>query len=168
MTASAVRSRYRLYVVELGSFKVVDDRPAIYVGSTRKSAEARFREHLRGGFTASHRVHRYGTRPLRELFRGLPTYPTREAAEDAEVRLAAQLAERGYRVFGASGRPMPRRLVTVQSDIPAAARVGASRPAVAECTAGSRQSRNLAPCVSGSVSPTRTGIAICRSVVPRK
>ena len=101
--------RYRLYVVELGRFPGVDGRTAVYVGSTRKSADQRFREHLADGFTSARRVRRYGTRLLPELYRQLPTYRTRAAAELAEHTLACGLATDGYRVFGGSGRAMPRR-----------------------------------------------------------
>lgn len=109
MSAEARGKRYRLYVVELGRFPGVDGRPAVYVGSTSQTARARFDEHLRGGFTSASRVRRYGTRLLPELVRGERLHATRESAEGAEVRLAIELAEAGYRVFGASGRPMPAR-----------------------------------------------------------
>ena len=113
--------QYRVYVIELGRFHGIDARPAVYVGSTRHSARVRFREHLRGGFTASARVRRYGTRLLPELYRSEPSHSSRESAEAAEVRLAAELTRRGYRVFGASGQPMPRRS---RAGMRGAARVG--------------------------------------------
>ena len=101
--------RYRLYVIDLGRFPGAAEQPPVYVGSTSLSRRQRWREHRAGGFTASRRVTRYGTRRLPELARGTGTYPTRDTAEAAEHRLRCDLEARGYRVFGASGRPMPRR-----------------------------------------------------------
>jgi hypothetical protein len=100
---------YRLYVIELGTFEGTDDRLAVYVGSTRQTRRSRFREHLRGGFTASRHVRRHGTRLLPALYRGLPEYLTRGEAERAETALKLRLESFGYRVFGGSGRPMPRQ-----------------------------------------------------------
>lgn len=98
--------RFRVYVVELGRFPAKD---AVYVGSTRKSARARLRDHRAGGFTSSSRVRRYGTGLVPGLVEGLQVFATREDAERAEHELAAKLRARGYRVFGGSGSPMPRR-----------------------------------------------------------
>ena len=100
--------RFRVYVVELGRFPAKD---AVYVGSTRKSARARLRDHRAGGFTSSSRVRRYGTNLLPGLVENVPVFATREDAEQAEHELAAKLRARGYRVFGGSGSPMPRQPV---------------------------------------------------------
>ena len=107
MNANALR--FRLYVIELGTYPSADGRTAIYVGSTRLSRRQRWHEHRTGAYTASRRVTKYGTRRLPELARGTGTYPTRDAAEQAEHQLRLDLEDRGYRVFGGSGRPMPRR-----------------------------------------------------------
>lgn len=99
--------RYRVYVVALGDFPGVTDQPVVYVGSTRKSARQRYRDHKKGGFTAARRVYRYGTKLLPALFEHLPTFPTREQAEAAEQAHRFALEQLGYRVFGGSGGPMP-------------------------------------------------------------
>lgn len=101
-------ARYRVYVVALGDFPGVTRQPVVYVGSTKKSARQRFRDHKAGGFTAARRVYRYGTELLPKLFEHLPTFASREEAEAAEQAHRFALEELGYRVFGGSGGAMPR------------------------------------------------------------
>ena len=99
--------QFCVYVIGLGAFPASDDRPTVYVGSTGKTVDERYRDHRAGGRTASPKVTAYETGLLPELYQEVPTYATRDEAETAEraLRLALELA--GYRVFGASGRAMP-------------------------------------------------------------
>ena len=107
--ADSPARRYRLYVIELEKHPGAGERPTVYVGSTSLCRRQRWRQHRAGGFTASRRVTRYGTRRLTKLARGTGTYLTRNAAEAAEQRLQLDLKARGYRVFGGTGAAMPTR-----------------------------------------------------------
>lgn len=99
---------FRVYVIELGRLPAAGGHRPVYVGSTGKTIEDRFRDHINGTRTASRHPHRHGTALLPALFQEEPTYATRDAAETAERRLRTKLEGQGYSVFGASGRKMPR------------------------------------------------------------
>ena len=82
-----------VYAIELDHPK----GPALYVGQTGLSPEARFDQHRRGGMYASDVVHHYGValRPER-----LGPFPSIERAERAERELANTLRAAGLTVFG--------------------------------------------------------------------
>ena len=108
--------RYRLYVIELGKHPGSAERPTVYVGSTSLSRRQRWRQHRAGGFTASRRVTRYGTRRLTELARGTGTYLTRTAAEAAEHRLQLDLKGRAGTAFSAAPAGRCRRVRAARTD----------------------------------------------------
>ena len=99
--------QYRVYVIGLGAFPASDDRPTVYVGSTGKTVDERYRDHRAGGRTASPKVTAYETGLLPELYWEFPTYATRDEAETAERALRLALEHAGYRVFGGTGRALP-------------------------------------------------------------
>lgn len=96
---------WHLYVIELcpaeGSR---DERPAVYVGQTSKSIEARFKQHIDGGLEhfAAGVVTRRG---VRLLYEKIPdqTYYSEQDAKAAETRLGLRLEGEGYRVYGPQG-----------------------------------------------------------------
>ena len=70
----------------------------IYVGSTAKTPEERFKVHKAGGKQSSSIVRKYGRRLVPALYRDLPLM-TRPAAERKEKQLAKQLRAKGYTVW---------------------------------------------------------------------
>ena len=104
--------RYRVYVIRLkrsvwdkrrkyreANPQYHDSRPHVYVGSTGKSPEERFRTHMEGGRGASSLVHRFGKRLLPWAYEKLPSYPNRESAEAAEEALAEKFRRDGWGVW---------------------------------------------------------------------
>lgn len=72
-------------------------RPAIYIGQTGLSPQARFREHKSGSMFASDVVTRYGRKLHPETW---GPFDSIEAAEREEKRVADLFRRRGYNVFG--------------------------------------------------------------------
>ena len=70
----------------------------VYVGSTAKTPEERFKVHKAGGKQSSSIVRKYGQRLVPTLYRDLPLM-TRPAAERKEKQLAKQLRAKGYTVW---------------------------------------------------------------------
>jgi Protein of unknown function (DUF3293) len=70
----------------------------IYVGSTAKTPEERFKVHKAVGKQSSSIVRKYGRRLVPALYRDLPLM-TRPAAERKEKQLAKQLRAKGYTVW---------------------------------------------------------------------
>jgi hypothetical protein len=98
--------RFSVYAIELQDPRALGGPAQVYVGSTAKSPEERFARHLGGGPMANAKVRRYGARLRPDLTKRLGPYPTRDAAERAETRLRRRLEERGWRVFGGTGRKL--------------------------------------------------------------
>jgi len=103
--------QYSVYVVKLRkgilrnrSFKranpkYVKGKPCVYVGSTSKSPEDRFRAHLNDPKQWSRKVKKYGKVLFEWAYRDLPTYATRDEAERAEAEYAEELRSRGWGVW---------------------------------------------------------------------
>ena len=99
---------FQVYVVELSADvcnrtncpSAETGKPHVYVGETKQTPEARFAEHLAGGFTSARSVRRCGVRLLPDLYRARIRRRTRAASRAAEVKLADQLRRRGHCVFG--------------------------------------------------------------------
>jgi hypothetical protein len=99
---------FSVYVVELDESvchrtacpSPLSGKPHVYVGETKQSPEERFIEHKAGGFTAAPAVRHHGVRLRPRLSRNCGPYTTREAARDAEARLAESLTKRGFCVRG--------------------------------------------------------------------
>jgi len=70
----------------------------VYVGSTAKTPEERFKVHKAGGKQSSSIVYKYGRRLVPAFYRDLPLM-TRPAAERKEKQLAKQLRAKGYTVW---------------------------------------------------------------------
>jgi hypothetical protein len=88
---------YSVYVVYLRNPRK-DGRAGYYVGMTGLSPEQRFANH-KAGVKAAGVVRRFGERLVPRLYSHLNPMTYAEAVE-AEPRLARELAERGYQVFG--------------------------------------------------------------------
>jgi predicted GIY-YIG superfamily endonuclease len=86
-----------VYVVYLRNPKR-DGKAGYYVGMTGLPPEERFANH-KAGRKAAHVVTRCGERLVPRLYAHLNPMTYAEAVE-AEPRLAADLAARGYQVFG--------------------------------------------------------------------
>ena len=99
-----------VYVIELADEaktvkKVQDANPkakakmtCVYVGSTAKTPEERFKVHKAGGKQSSSIVCKYGRRLVPAFYRHLPLM-TRPSAERKEKQLAKQLRAKGYTVW---------------------------------------------------------------------
>lgn len=101
-TVNGNRNVWSLYVIELRpDAQSLDLRPAVYVGQTSKSIDARFQEHLAGGWEnrSSRVVAKRGIRLIPELI-PRQKYYTQGDAEAAETRLGKRLEAKGYRVYG--------------------------------------------------------------------
>ena len=70
----------------------------VYVGSTAKTPEERFKVHKAGGKQSSSIVRKYGRRLVPAFYRDLPLM-ARPAAERKEKQLAKQLRAKGYTVW---------------------------------------------------------------------
>lgn len=70
----------------------------VYVGSTAKTPEERFKIHKAGGKQSASVVCKYGRRLVPAFYRDLPLM-TRPAAERKEKQLAKQLRVKGYTVW---------------------------------------------------------------------
>ena len=109
-TPAAARSdrQYSLYVVGLDTKKLLEagriprpDMTCLYVGSTVKTPQERFKQH-KAGIKAARVVHKFGLK-LRMGFvpKGWGPYGTRREAERAEKRLKNRLKMRtNYKVWG--------------------------------------------------------------------
>ncbi len=94
----AGRERHHsVYVVYLRNPKG-DGRAGYYVGMTGLAPEARFANH-KAGVKAARIVERFGERLVPRLYRHLNPMTYAEAAA-AEPRLAEELRQRGFQVFG--------------------------------------------------------------------
>jgi len=99
-----------LYVIELADEartvkKVREANPnanpkmkCVYVGSTAKTPEERFKVHKAGGKQSSAIVRKHGRRLIPALYRDFPMMP-RAQAEEEEARLADRLRAKGYTVW---------------------------------------------------------------------
>jgi len=107
---------YYVYVIELdkafsGSLKAREanpdarsDKPCIYVGSSQKTPEERFQEHINGkrnrrGPLYSKVVFRYGIRLRPRLYEKYNPLKTRVEAELKEKELTIKYRKRGYTVW---------------------------------------------------------------------
>ena len=80
------------------------DKPCIYIGSSSKTPEERFQEHINGkrnnrGPVFSRVVFRYGIRLRPRLYEKYNPLKTREEAESKEKELTAKYRKRGYTVW---------------------------------------------------------------------
>lgn len=91
--------QFHVYVIELSSQAPDDNRPSVYVGQSWHEPERRFLQHTEG-IRAARIVRRSGLRLRPDLTEGWGPYMSREDSLAAEAELAADLRERGYRVFG--------------------------------------------------------------------
>ena len=103
--------RYRLYVIRLRksilrsrSFKAANPRyvtgkPCVYVGSTVKTPEERFKVHMTDRVKGSAKVRKYGKELLEWAYQDLPVFYSREKAEAAEAKYANELRKRGWGVW---------------------------------------------------------------------
>jgi hypothetical protein len=96
-TVADRRRHYSVYVVYLRNPRK-DGRAGYYVGMTGLSPEQRFANH-KAGVKAAGVVRRFGERLVPRLYSHLNPMTYAEAVE-AEPRLAQELAERGFQVFG--------------------------------------------------------------------
>jgi predicted GIY-YIG superfamily endonuclease len=92
---------FSVYVIQLDdSRRRATRRPAVYVGQTAKTPEERFAQHKRGERHA--RVVRdHGVLLCPLLFERFNPIDSRQAAEQAEVRLGEALRRLGFTVYGA-------------------------------------------------------------------
>ena len=99
---------FSVYVIELADAVCqrtactsrLSGKPHVYVGETEQTPEERFDEHLAGGFTSRPAVRDHGIRLRPRLYRNWGPYQTRDAARDAEARLADKLRARSFCVRG--------------------------------------------------------------------
>lgn len=88
----------RVYVIELASAagKRRDPRiPWVYVGSSARGPEARFKQHL-SGYKSSGIVKRHALRLRPDLYEDLPAFPGSKTAQKAEIERARELAGAGF------------------------------------------------------------------------
>jgi predicted GIY-YIG superfamily endonuclease len=104
--ASVAGQQYHVYVVELDRALCAkrgclprNGRPPVYVGQSANPPEGRFAQH-KEGYKASRFVRDFGVKLLPRLSKGYGPFTAREAAIDAEARLARRLERLGYCVFG--------------------------------------------------------------------
>lgn len=107
---------YSVYVIELDkefarSSKAkkenpdaISDKPCIYVGSTSRTPEERFRQHIEGvrntrGPLYSRIVKRYGIRLRPRLYQRYNPISTKKEAEKKEKELTIKYRRRGYTVW---------------------------------------------------------------------
>ena len=91
------RRHYSVYVVYLRDPKR-DGKAGYYVGMTGLAPEERFANH-KAGVKAAGVVRRFGERLVPRLYAHLNPMTYQEAVE-AEPRLAEELRQRGFQVFG--------------------------------------------------------------------
>jgi len=91
------KRHHSVYVVYLRNPKG-DGRAGYYVGMTGLAPEVRFANH-KAGVKAARIVERFGERLVPRLYQHLNPMTYAEAAA-AEPRLAEELRERGFQVFG--------------------------------------------------------------------
>jgi len=91
------KEHHSVYVVYLRNPKG-DGRAGYYEGMTGLAPEARFANH-KAGVKAARIVKRFGERLVPRLYQHLNPMTYREAVA-AEPRLAEELRERGFQVFG--------------------------------------------------------------------
>jgi predicted GIY-YIG superfamily endonuclease len=91
------RRHHSVYVVYLRNPRG-DGRAGYYVGMTGLTPEQRFANH-KAGVKGAGVVKRFGVRLVPRLYEGLNPM-TYEDALAAEARLAGELRERGYLVYG--------------------------------------------------------------------
>jgi predicted GIY-YIG superfamily endonuclease len=99
---------FRVYVIELdtsvlnvGRFRRANPRggaECVYVGSTAKSAEDRWSQHMSGQFAQGRWVQRYGKYLRHDLMAG-QEFKTRAEAVRAERALALRLRKEGLSVW---------------------------------------------------------------------
>jgi hypothetical protein len=91
---------FHVYVVELaGKDGVRTSPPSLYVGQTVHTPELRFAQH-QAGIRAARSVRRNGLWLRRRLFDRWNPLESRAESEQAEVRLAQHLRDRGFAVKG--------------------------------------------------------------------
>ena len=102
---------YRVYVIKLRKsilrnrgFKRTNPRyrkgkPCVYVGSTAKTPEERFRVHMTDSRRGSYKVKKYGKALFEWAYRDLPKYASREEAELSVAAYAEELRRRGWGVW---------------------------------------------------------------------
>lgn len=112
----AARTKYYVYVIELDKEFALTrkareanpkqdlKKPCIYVGSSSKTPEERFREHVKGarnsrGPLFSRVVYRYGKRLLPSEYRKYNPINTREEALEMEQKLTYKYRKQGYTVW---------------------------------------------------------------------
>jgi hypothetical protein len=110
------QTKYYVYVIELDKEFALTTKareanpkqdlkkPCIYVGSSSKTPEERFREHIKGarnsrGPLFSRVVYRYGKRLLPNEYRKYNPISTREEAQEMEKNLTEEYRKRGYTVW---------------------------------------------------------------------
>ena len=92
---------WSIYVVELSNQETFENW--VYVGSTSKTAEDRFQEHIEARRNAkgplfSRTVNKFGKQLLPELFPEENKFFTQEQAQQAEKEHASKLQDEGYKV----------------------------------------------------------------------
>ena len=105
-------SNYYVYVIELHEEvleikKFLECNPdyqegkaCFYVGQTGKTPRDRYMEHMKGiKFRYNRYVYKYGIRLVPELYNALNPLDSREAAEEAEEKLAKDLQRQGHAVW---------------------------------------------------------------------
>ena len=88
----------RVYVIELdrGAGRRRDPRiPWVYVGSSAREPEIRFRQHLRG-YRSSGLVKRFALHLRPDLYDDLPAFKGAARAREAELQRARDLADCGF------------------------------------------------------------------------
>lgn len=124
-TAGAIMSnearRFQVYVVRLKNsvwkqrkYREANPdyqpgRPHVYVGSTGKTPEERFAQHMAGEAKFSPIVRRFGKKLFPWAYRRLPSLRDRRRAERLEERVALRLRRRGWGVWY-NARPLDEGL----------------------------------------------------------
>lgn len=105
-TGRGERRIYHLYVVELDRALCVkrgclarNGKPPVYVGQSAHTPEDRFKQH-KAGYKSSRFVREFGVQLLPRLYRKAGPFSSRADAIVGELRLARQLEDSGYCVFG--------------------------------------------------------------------
>ena len=100
----------RVYVIELdrGAGRRRDARiPWVYVGSSARDPEIRFRQHLRG-YKSSGLVKRFALHLRPDLYEDLPSFKGATRAREAELERARELADCGFVAHMRRDRPTAR------------------------------------------------------------
>lgn len=99
--------QFWVYVIELDPEGLGDvGSGAVYVGETALTPEARFAKHLGGSINAAKVVARRGIRLRIDLYPPEGPFSSRAEALRFERRTGNQLRHRGFRVYGAQGKPV--------------------------------------------------------------